>query len=196
MGDISGRCTPHSTVGSRQCKCVVHQRVVLNFLTVEWYNADRVMLQFGCIQYVLDIPQRFDVVYEHDLEPQPPSPHISPVAASSHPELQVDTFGKGSQSYAYHLDMVDCSLNYQQSQSSMMVDIFRLVPLYSMYSTPPKRSFNLTYDFSDILNIPQGSCRTGIMTNTGWGRRKWTVTNNHAVDGGHRNDTTTGSRQF
>ncbi|KAH1056222.1 hypothetical protein J1N35_034287, partial [Gossypium stocksii] len=36
---------------------------LLNFSTVEWYNADQVMRRFGCIQYVLDVPQRFDIVY-------------------------------------------------------------------------------------------------------------------------------------
>ncbi|KAH1064311.1 hypothetical protein J1N35_029298 [Gossypium stocksii] len=37
---------------------------VLNFSMVEWYNVDRLMRQFGYIQYVPNVPQRFDEVYK------------------------------------------------------------------------------------------------------------------------------------
>ncbi|KAH1130911.1 hypothetical protein J1N35_002289 [Gossypium stocksii] len=41
--------------------------LVLNFSTIEWYNGDRVMRQFGCRQFVLVEPQQFVDVHSETI---------------------------------------------------------------------------------------------------------------------------------
>ncbi|KAH1130645.1 hypothetical protein J1N35_002023 [Gossypium stocksii] len=37
---------------------------LVNFSTVEWHNADRLLRQFRCIQHILNDPKRFDNVHD------------------------------------------------------------------------------------------------------------------------------------
>ncbi|MFQ6639317.1 hypothetical protein Gotur_014931 [Gossypium turneri] len=38
-------------------------RPVINFRVVEWYHGDRVLLQFGCIQYISTLPIRLGEIH-------------------------------------------------------------------------------------------------------------------------------------
>lgn len=38
--------------------------LVLNFSMEEWYNVDKVMRQFGCVQDVSNVPHIFDNVHK------------------------------------------------------------------------------------------------------------------------------------
>ncbi|KAK5771535.1 hypothetical protein PVK06_047752 [Gossypium arboreum] len=146
---------------------------VLNFSIVELYNADRIMREFGCKQFMSDVPQRFGDVhsktkkgkdgvdwavehqryialwnaqYERWLEMHPC------MFDFSHLEEYIQW---APQSNAYHLETGSFSSTYQQLQSPIIFDMFGSTPIDdTMYSTPPQVTFDPVPDLPDVYNTP------------------------------------------
>ncbi|PPD93415.1 hypothetical protein GOBAR_DD09661 [Gossypium barbadense] len=132
---------------------------VLNFSTVEGYNGDWVMRQFGCRQFVSVEPQQFADVHGHDykcgnqpmgeLEDQ----HMVNLTLNTSDQW-VDVFSDESQSSSchpymggstsYHLDMGSSSSYHPDIGGSS-----------SFLFTSPQATFDPAFDPLDMYNRPQ-----------------------------------------
>ncbi|PPE02267.1 hypothetical protein GOBAR_DD00726 [Gossypium barbadense] len=98
---------------------------VLNFSTIEWYNVDRVIRQFGCKQFVLNIPPRFDDVHGSQ-------------SNAYHPKM-----GGCSSNY----EQLQSPMMFDMSRSTPIGD--------TMYSTLHPTTFDPMPDLLDVFNTPQ-----------------------------------------
>ncbi|PPD92159.1 hypothetical protein GOBAR_DD10901 [Gossypium barbadense] len=139
---------------------------VLNFSTVEWYNGDQVMQQFGCRQFVSVEPQQFADVHG--------GLRCTPACLTSVPQLntcneqfisprhgQYEFISPGhwrfefispnmGDSSSYHLAIGGLSL-FHPEQQPISFDMFG----NNMYSTPPKATFDPVADPPDVYSAPQ-----------------------------------------
>ncbi|PPD75536.1 hypothetical protein GOBAR_DD27534 [Gossypium barbadense] len=126
---------------------------VLNFSTVEWYNADRVMQQFGQLMIVPDHDYRRGSQPMGELEDQ----HMVELDSEDQPlntlDQWVDAFYDGSRSNSYHLDIGGLSSYhpdmgslspYLPEQPMISFDLFG----NNMYFTPPQATFDPAADLS------------------------------------------------